>query len=250
MDKWKYKKAGDFGMPMTGRMRSVRRESGLVSSLTRHGWWLLVKSYLAAGHRLSISGRENLPARPPFILVANHSSHLDVMMLAAVMPIGLRERAYPIAAGDTFFETKSQMLFATMMLNALPMWRKNCGRHAIEDLRQKLIEEDCIYLLFPEGTRSRDGTMGRFKPGVGMLVAGTDIPIIPCHLAGAFRALPSSRKLPRLSKLRVTIGPAMNFSEIANERAGWNEIASQLQGAIESLSMMKKSMVSQSKVDQ
>ena len=91
--------------------------------------------------------------------------------------------------GDTFFQTPIMRAFAAGAMNALPLWRKNAGRHAMEDLRQRLIGEPCGYILFPEGTRSRDGAMKRFKAGVGMLVNGTRVPVIPCHIEGTHRAL-------------------------------------------------------------
>lgn len=235
MDQWQYKSAGDFGLPMKRRLLSVRRESGLISNLTRHAWWLSTSGYLRTFHRLRIRGREHLPMKPPFVMVANHSSHLDIMMMAAGLPLRLRDSAYPIAAGDTFFETPGMMLFSWMMLSALPMWRKKCMRHAIEDLRTRLLEEPVIYILFPEGTRTRDGEMGRFKPGLGMLVAETDVPVVPCHIRGAFQALPSGRSIPRPHALRLAIGEPLSFREMSNDRAGWNLIASRTRDEVEAL---------------
>lgn len=74
------------------------------------------------------------------------------------------------------------------------MWRKNCGPHALTDLRRKLDEEKCIYIIFPEGSRSRDGQMARFKHGLGMLAAETLAPVVPCFIAGTFDALPGTQK--------------------------------------------------------
>ena len=55
------------------------------------------------------------------------------------------------------------------------------------------MEQACGYILFPEGTRSRDGVIKEFKCGLGMLVAGTDVPVIPCYLQGTFKALSADR---------------------------------------------------------
>lgn len=52
-------------------------------------------------------------------------------------------------------------------MNALPIWRTNCGAHSLEDLRGRLRRGQSVYVLFPEGTRTRDGAMGKFKPGIG-----------------------------------------------------------------------------------
>ena len=71
------------------------------------------------------------------------------------LPLRLRNCVFPLAAGDTFFETPAIAAFAAGMMNAPPLWRKNCGHHAIETLRQRPVAEPCGYILFPEGTRSR-----------------------------------------------------------------------------------------------
>ena len=120
-------------------------------------------------------------------MIANHASHLDAVLLASVLPCRLCDRVFPVAAGDVFFNTPGMSLFAANLLNALPMWRKNCGSHALKDLRKRLVDEPCGLILFPEGARSRDGSLLPFKVGLGMLIAGTSVPVIPCYLDGAFR---------------------------------------------------------------
>lgn len=235
MDEWKYKSAGDFGLPLRQRLLSTRRESGLVSSLTRHACWIGTTAYLRTYHRLSIEGRTNLPAKPPFVLIANHTSHLDIMLLAAALPMGLRECAYPIAAGDTFFETPARRVFSWMMLSALPLWRKKSVRHAIEDLRDRLTSEPVVYMLFPEGTRTRTGEIGRFKPGLGMLVAATEVPVVPCKLTGSFESMPPGSTLPRPRKIRLKVGKPLTFEDAPNDRRGWNRIAEDLERSVREL---------------
>jgi 1-acyl-sn-glycerol-3-phosphate acyltransferase len=235
MDDWKYQPAGDLGLKPEESLRSLKRETGLVGTLTQSAWRAAVRAYLHGYHRLRVEGREHLPARAPFIMVANHSSHLDAITLATALPWRLRQSVFPIAAGDVFFETPAVALFSAMMLNALPMWRKSCGPHAMQQLRDRLIGEPAIYVLFPEGTRCRDGNMGRFKPGLGMLVAEAEVPVVPCYLHGAFAACPPDKKLPRPHPLHLRIGPPVQFTEVKNERAGWQEIASRLEAAVAAL---------------
>jgi len=98
------------------------------------------------------------------------------------------------------------------MLNALPMWRKNCGPHALADLRRKLQEERAIFIIFPEGGRSRNGSMMPFKHGLGMLVAETSVPVVPCGLIGTFGALPPERNIPRPVAIKLTVGDPVQFS--------------------------------------
>src|SRR6202012_4552083 len=116
---------------------------------------------------------ENLPTEMPFVLVANHSSHLDALVMGSMLPTKFRNAVFPIAAGVFFFETPVMTAFSAWMMNALPMWRKNAGRHAMQQLRERLVGEPCGYILFPEGTRTRTGEIGAFHAGIGILVAGT-----------------------------------------------------------------------------
>ncbi len=235
MDDWRYKPAADAGLAPGESLRSLKRETGLIGSLTQAGWRTLVRAYLLGYHRLEVSGIEHVPKAAPFVMIANHSSHLDAVTLASALPWPLRRSAFPIAAGDVFFETPVASLFSAMMLNALPMWRKRCGSHAMQELRDRLIGEPAIFILFPEGTRSRDGQMGRFKPGIGMIVAGAEVPVVPCYLEGAHRAFAPGSSLPRPVPLALRIGPPRTFARVANDRAGWQQIAAELEAAVAAL---------------
>jgi 1-acyl-sn-glycerol-3-phosphate acyltransferase len=235
VQEWKYQPARDLGLDQTERLKSVRRESGLAGLIARNLWWWWVRAVLRLSQRVEATGGEHLPKAAPFVLVANHSRHLDVMVLATALPLRLRNHVLPLAAGDTFFETPVLSLFAAEMMNALPMWRKHCGRHAIETLRERLVQEPCAYILFPEGTRSRDGKLAPFKHGIGMLVAGGAVPVIPCHLTGTFEALPPGAKWPHPTKITLRIGAPQTFPNTPNDRHGWQTIAETLQDEVKKL---------------
>jgi 1-acyl-sn-glycerol-3-phosphate acyltransferase len=235
MEAWKYHPARDLGLPPARRWRSVWREDGLVETAAHAAWWSAVAAYLKTAHRLRVEGREHLPASTPFVLAANHSSHLDVLALAGALPAALRRSVLPLAAGDFFFETPAMAAFAAFFLNALPLWRKKVGRHAMEDLRKRLLEDRCGYILFPEGTRSRTGEMAEFKPGLGMIVAGTDVPVVPCHIAGAHDAWPVDRHRPRPAPVGVRVGVPLRFSDVPNTREGWVQVARETEAAVRRL---------------
>jgi 1-acyl-sn-glycerol-3-phosphate acyltransferase len=232
MEPWQFQPARDTGLTPAERFRSVQREGGLVESLAHHACFSLLRIYFSVAHRLTIVGRENLPARGPFVLAANHCSHLDALALGAALAPRHRERAFPIAAGDVFFQSNVTSTFSAIMLNALPMWRKNCGPHALADLRRKLQEEKAIFIIFPEGGRSRDGSMMPFKHGLGMLVAKTNVPVVPCGLLGTFEALPPHGKVPRPVTIKLLIGKALEFASTANDRSGWSEIAASVESRV------------------
>ena len=235
MDPWNYEPARDRDLHHRERWASLQRESGLVSTMMHQSWWLGVRAYLAVWHRLKIQGREHLPKTPPLVLVANHTSHVDTMALAAAIPWRMRGRLLPIAAGDVFFATPMSCAFSAFLLNALPMWRKSCGPHALKQLRERLVGDPCVYVLFPEGSRSRDGSMGTFKPGLGMIVAETRVPVVPCLLSGCFDAFPTDRRLPRPCPIRLEIGPPLDFHDVPNNREGWCQVAAESEAAVRRL---------------
>jgi 1-acyl-sn-glycerol-3-phosphate acyltransferase len=235
MDSWKFEPAKDFDLPPVERARSQKRESGLWSTCGHLAWHTLSRAYVKVYHRLHVQGRENLPAAPPFILIANHTSHLDAIVLGAALSAKWCDHVFPVAAGDVFFETPARSIFSSQMLNALPMWRKHCGPHALAELRERLVGEPCAYILFPEGARSRDGSMRPFKPGLGMIVAGTPVPVVPCAIEGAARAWPAESRWPRPRKLRLKVGVPLSFDSVPNARSGWEQVAHDAEAAVRRL---------------
>jgi 1-acyl-sn-glycerol-3-phosphate acyltransferase len=194
-----------------------------------------LRIYFSLAHRLTIRGREKLPRHGPFVLAANHCSHLDALVLGSALKPRHRERAFPIAAGDVFFHTKAVSVFSAIMLNALPMWRKSCGPHALAELRRKLQEEKAIFIIFPEGGRTRTGSMMPFKHGLGMMIAETNVPVVPCGLIGTFQALPPNRTIPRPARINLVIGEPLNFSTTSNNREGWSQVARSVESSIRGL---------------
>jgi 1-acyl-sn-glycerol-3-phosphate acyltransferase len=235
VDDWKIEPARDLGLVGMQRLRSLKREGGLVESVARLGWWGLVRVWMRLLHRLTIHGRANLPTEPRFVMVANHASHLDALALGCAVPLGWRDNLFPLAAGDVFFEKWSAASFAATCLNALPVWRRKVGRYAMQDLRTRLLSEGCIYLLFPEGGRSRDGRMLPFKAGLGMLVAGTPVPVVPCYLRGTFEAGPPGSSLPRPLPIELRLGKPVSFPEVANASGGWEHVALAVEEKVRSL---------------
>jgi 1-acyl-sn-glycerol-3-phosphate acyltransferase len=235
MEPWQLQPARDTGLTPAERFRSVRRESGLLESLAQQAWFSTLRFYFSLIHRLTVTGRDNLPLKGSFVLAANHCSHLDALILGAALKPRHRERAFPIAAGDIFFQTTAVSVFSAIVLNALPMWRKNCGPHALAELRRKLQEEKAIFIIFPEGGRTRNGSMMPFKHGLGMLVAETNVPVVPCGLFGTFEALPANRKVPRPVKIKLTIGAPLEFAGVPNNREGWSQIARSVESAVRGL---------------
>jgi len=77
--------------------------------------------------------------------------------------------------------------------------------------------------------------MSAFRHGIGMLVAGAKVPVIPCHLRGTFEALPPGAKWPRRGRISLRIGTTLNFENIPNERNGWRSVADALEEVVRGL---------------
>ena len=235
MDDWQFESARDMGLSGMQRFRSYRRESGLVTSSTRFAWWCTLRLVFRTWNHLRIHGRENLPDQPPFILAANHASHLDALLLMSALPLAWRDAVFPIAAKDVFFEDHGVAAFGAIFVNALPVWRRKARSHDMQDLRKRLIEPPAVFILFPEGTRTRDGNLLRFKPGIGRLVAGTDVPVVPCFIEGAFTAMPAGCWLPRPRPVRLKIGQPRTFREFPDAREGWGRVSASIRQAVSEL---------------
>ena len=234
---WKYGPAKDHGLSWGEGQRSLSREAGLASMGTALVWRWGTGAYLRVYHRLAIDGRERLPCAPPFVVAANHTSHLDAVSVASAMPGKLSKRVFPLAAGDTFFESVASSAFAANCLNALPVWRRrrSPGVRALEELRTRLVDDRCIYIIFPEGTRSRDGSLSAFKPGIGRLVGGTAVPVIPCLLRGTREALPPTRSVPRPRRITVRFGAPLLFSNLTNGKRDCRVIAAETEASVRAL---------------
>lgn len=233
---WQFRPARDTELSPVARLRSHAREVGLSGLVMQGAWRRGVRAYLRLFHRLEVMGRENLPAQPPYVLIANHTSHLDALSLAAMLRGPASRRAFALAAGDTFFTSVRSSAFAAWAVNALPVWRRRTSAKDLNGLRQRLAEDELVFILFPEGTRSRSGAMGRFLPGIGALVAGGTVPVVPCYLEGAHAAWPAGRRWPRPGPLRLRIGPPLDFSAIPDDKAGWMEVARRCEEAVRALS--------------
>lgn len=235
MNSWHYEPATDLDQPLIDRLRRFPREPDLSVYALRSLAALIVRGWLRVYHRLEIQGRENLPTTGSFVLVANHASHLDTLCLLAALPLRKLHRAFPAAARDYFFVSAPRLAIAAIVVNALPFARQTHIRHSLDLCRQLLANPGNVLILFPEGTRTPDGQLGEFRPGIGQLIAGSDIPVVPCHLAGAFAAWPKGRSIPRPRKLRLRIGVPRNYAGLQPGRPAATQISADLQAAVAAL---------------
>lgn len=232
MRDFKIQPAGDLGVRLDQRPVALNREPGHIAHLIQSAASLGVKAYLRVWHRYSVHGREYLPQDPPFVMIANHSSHLDALALAAVMPARQRSRVYPLAASDTFFANTPSAALSALLLNALPVHRRRCVHYTLTSLRERIVGGHSILILFPEGTRSRTGACGTFKAGLGRVVCGLPVPVVPCWIDGASTACPPGTRLPRRMPVRVIVGPSFTLAHVSDDREGWETASHRAHAAV------------------
>lgn len=232
MQPWRYEPAADLDQSLVERLRRFPREPDLGVYVLRTAAALVLRGWLTAYHRLEITGRELLPVAGSFILVANHSSHLDTLCLLAALPLRKLHRAFPAAAQDYFFVNLRRLALAAIVVNALPFARQVHMRHSLELCRQLLANPGNILVLFPEGTRTTTGQVGAFKPGIGLLAAGTSIPVLPCRLCGAFEAWKKGKWFPRPQSVRLRIGAPRTYAALPPGKESSEEICRDLHAAV------------------
>lgn len=232
---WQYEPASDLDKSMAERLRQFPREPDITVYGLRSLAALILRAWLRTYHRLEIIGLENLPADGSWVMVANHTSHLDTLCLLAAMPLRKLHRTFPAAAEDYFFVSAPRLAIAAVVVNALPFGRRKNMRHSLDLCRALLANPGNVLILFPEGTRTATGQMGQFKPGVGLLVAGAELPVVPCHLSGGFESWPKGKWFPRPRKLVLRIGAPRNFGNFAPGKESAELICAQLEKAVEEL---------------
>ena len=163
---------------------------------------------------LECHGLEHIPNGKPYIIMPNHTSHLDT--LTVITALGTKaHRLWTLAARDYWFATRLQGWFARTCLNALPIERDGNFTEFLQDLRvaNEVMAQHHGLLIFPEGTRSLDGNLQPFKPGVlSLLIYGPNVPIIPAYIEGTYHALPKGQNFPKRHPVRIIFGEPITLS--------------------------------------
>jgi len=184
----------------------------------------LVAAFLRLVFRLRATGAEHVPRQGPLLLAANHVSVLDPPVVGSGAPRPLQ------------FMAKAELfripLFGWLIrgLNAYPVEREGADagalRHAL-----LLLREGKALLVFPEGTRGREGTLGAGQPGAGLLAARSEAPVVPVYIRGTGVILPKGARRLRRAAISVTFGPPLRFNR-GRGRQHYQEISDQIMAAI------------------
>ncbi len=162
--------------------------------------WTTMNALFKLLYQTEVTGAKNIPQNGPILLASNHASFIDPPAIGSNLP---RELTY--FARKTLFKGLTGKLITH--LNSIPIDRD--GDSDIQAFRQvfaTLKNGGCL-LLFPEGTRTPNGTLQEAKEGTGMIACRAQVPVIPTRIFGSYDILNREHKLPRLrGKLHIVFG--------------------------------------------
>jgi 1-acyl-sn-glycerol-3-phosphate acyltransferase len=165
---------------------------------------MMLKPLVWSLTRVTVKGKDRLKGLSvPFIVVANHSSHLDAPLIIGALPRPLARYLAAGAAADYFFDVRWRKWLTALFFNAFPVDRG--GSRTRTGLSKSLLERRIPLLIFPEGGRSHTGKLGQFKPGASALAIACEVPCLPIAIVGAGDAMPRGQNWPSSGRPRVTL---------------------------------------------
>ena len=161
--------------------------------------------------RPELTGREHIPAAGGAILASNHLSIVDSLYLPFMV-----DRPVTFAAKSEYFtgtrpidRITSAYMRATNQLS-VDRAQARAGQDMLE-AALGLLREGALFGIYPEGTRSPDGRLYRGRTGIGWLALNSGLPVIPVAMSGTDRVLPPGRRVPRMAKIRISVGKPLTF---------------------------------------
>lgn len=197
-------------------------------------YWLGWMSFGAAFRTLfglRIIGQENLISEGPVLVASNHQSFLDPPLIG-----NLYKTEMVFLARKTLFVGIGKWLYPQW--NAIPVDQDRPDMGSLKTIIRKLKEGERV-LVFPEGERTLDGSIGTAAPGIGLIAVKSGAVIQPVRISGAREALPRGSARIHFARITVSVGPAIRLSpeelREASNKEGYDRIAKRIMGAIEAL---------------
>jgi long-chain acyl-CoA synthetase len=166
---------------------------------------------------VKVTGRAYLPKTAPFIVAANHTSHLDMGLVKHALG-DWGELLVALAAKDYFFEDRLKRAYFENFTNLVPMDRHGSLRESLR-LAADVLHQGRLLLIFPEGTRSPTGVMEDFKPSIGYLALVNQVDVVPMYLEGTHDALPRGSAVPQQRKIAAHIAPLVSYAQLRQATA-------------------------------
>jgi 1-acyl-sn-glycerol-3-phosphate acyltransferase len=173
--------------------------------------------------QIRCEGRQNIPAQGGGLVCSNHQSYLDPVLVGLAC-----DRRLNYLARQTLFHF-APFRWLIQWYDAIPIERDGLGLSGMKETLRRLKRGELV-LIFPEGTRSQDGTIGQLKPGFTALARRSSVPLIPVAVVGAYQFWPRSQRWPRPASIWIEFGPPISADEIA--RLSDDELLERLRQAL------------------
>jgi 1-acyl-sn-glycerol-3-phosphate acyltransferase len=161
--------------------------------------------------RLKVVGLHHLPKTGGVLVVSNHQSALDPVLIAVQA-----RRPFSYMARATLFRNKA-FSWLIRSLNAFPVHQGKADTSAMKEGIARL-KVGHILTMFPEGHRTRDGNLLPIQPGVALIARRAGVPVVPVVVDGAYHAWPKGAALPRSVPIRVLYGPPLAVEGLKTEQ--------------------------------
>ncbi len=171
----------------------------VTTSCRAGGWWLhnplrhLLGGIARLYFKLRADGLNHLPPSP-FIMAVNHQSFMDGLVVTAFLDNATMKHTYFFAKQKHV--NKPWLKFLARRNNIIVLDLERDLKHSLQSLA-KVLRRGGNVVIFPEGTRSKDGKIGRFHKTYAILSKELNVPVVPVAINGAWQALPTGSKLPR-----------------------------------------------------
>ena len=175
---------------------------------------------------LDLRGTQHIPARGPLIVAPNHQTFADPVLVT----IPIRRRVYFLAWRRLF----QIPVFGRVIrvLRAFPVDLDARDPGAVREARRRLVEDSAVVMIFPEGGRSKDGTLGHFQMGAFRLAASLSVPVMPVTIAGGHECWPPGQRLPRRGRITITYHPLLAADPAVDPRAAAADLAERTRATI------------------
>jgi 1-acyl-sn-glycerol-3-phosphate acyltransferase len=199
--------------------------------------WTFYRTVFATYFRWKVYNHERVPLKGAVILASNHESFLDPPLVGS----GLKRDINYLARKSLFRVPVLGWILRTV--NAVPVDRDGGGAAGLKAIMDRLHDGGAI-ILFPEGTRTRDGNLQPARSGVGLTVIKSDAPVVPVRVFGTRKAWGRGQRIPRPSPVAVKYGRPMNFGKLRAEAGDctkarlkeiYQEVADEIMAAVAKL---------------
>ena len=175
--------------------------------------------------RLDLRGTEHIPAHGGLLIVPNHQTYADPPLVT----IPVRRPVYYMAWSRLFDIPVFSKLIR--LLRAFPVEIESRDARATREA-VRLLQGGAALMIFPEGERTTDGDVGRFKPGAFRLAVSLGVPVLPVTIAGGFGAWPPGRVVPRPRPITITYHAPLSADAALDPRAAARDLAARTRAAI------------------